>query len=147
MSAAAGVDEAALVQRARGVRERAYAPYSGFRVGAVAVTVDGDVFEGVNVENAAYGLSRCAEQSALQAMATAGVRAEVAVVAVAGDGDAPVTPCGACRQVIYEFGPRATVLASGERGDVLARPITELLPDAFGPARLARSTTPDGAGT
>lgn len=132
-----------LLAQASEVRLRAYAPYSGFRVGAVVLTVEGHRFEGVNVENASYGLSRCAEQSALQAMATAGVRSDVVAVAVVGDGDGVCTPCGACRQIIFEFGPDATVLASGERGDVLARSIRELLPHAFGPQRLG---TPDQPG-
>lgn len=140
-SATPGPDRAELLEQAAAVRRRAYAPYSGFHVGAVVVTADGDRFEGVNVENASYGLSRCAEQSALQTMITAGVRSEVTTVAVVCDGDAPCTPCGACRQIIYEFGPRATVVSRGGGGEVLERHITALLPDAFGPARLAEPGT------
>jgi cytidine deaminase len=131
-------DEADLLRRARAVRERAYAPYSGFRVGAVVVTGDGEVFEGVNVENASYRLTSCAEQSAIVSMVSAGVRGPVVAVAVVGDGRDPCTPCGACRQTIFEFGPDATVYASGDGGRPLVARITELLPHGFGPKRLSQ---------
>lgn len=131
-------DEADLLRRARDVRSRAYAPYSDFHVGAVVLTEDGQLFEGANVENAAYPLSACAESNALRAMASAGVRSDVIAVAVVGDGDDPCTPCGACRQVIFEFGPDATVYASGDAGRPLVTHIRELLPYAFGPRRLSQ---------
>lgn len=127
----------ALVDRARTLRRRAYAPYSGFHVGAVVLTVSGATFEGVNVENVSYRLTTCAEQAALAGMCAAGGREEVAVVVVAGDGDQPCTPCGACRQTIAEFGPQATVHATGGSGPVLSRPIGVWLPDGFTPRRLA----------
>jgi cytidine deaminase len=136
--APAHYDEAELLRRAREVRERAYAPYSGFRVGAVVVTADGHRFEGVNVENASYRLTTCAEQSAIAAMASAGVRSPIVAVAVVGDGDDPCTPCGACRQTVFEFGPDATVYASGDGGRPLVANIRELLPHGFGPMRLAQ---------
>jgi cytidine deaminase len=135
---AATYDEAELLRRAREVRERAYAPYSGFRVGAVIVTEDGHRFEGVNVENASYRMTTCAEQAAIATMATAGVRSPIVAVAVVGDGDDPCTPCGACRQTIFEFGPAAVVYASGDGGRPLVATITDLLPHGFGPARLAQ---------
>ncbi|MDX1620788.1 MAG: cytidine deaminase [Nitriliruptorales bacterium] len=131
-------DEAELLRRARAAKQRAYAPYSGFHVGAVVMTEDGHVFEGANVENSSYGLSRCAEQTAIQAMAAAGVRSPVVAVAVVGDGEDACPPCGACRQVIFEFGPDATVYASGDGGRPLVANITELLPHAFGPRRLSQ---------
>jgi len=134
----AAYDEADLLHRARAVRERAYAPYSGFRVGAVVLTEDGRIFEGVNVENAAYPLSGCAEQSAIHSMVAAGSRGAIVAVAVVGDGDAPCTPCGACRQVIFEFGSEAAVYASGDGGRPLITTIRELLPHAFGPLRLGQ---------
>lgn len=134
----AELDDAELLRRAREVRLRAYAPYSHFRVGAVVVTEDGDVFDGVNVENASYRMTTCAEQSALVTMITAGVRSPVAKVAVVGDGEDPCTPCGACRQTIFEFGPDATVLSSGDGGRPLVTHITELLPYGFGPTRLSQ---------
>ena len=131
-------DPAELLRHAAQLRAHAYAPYSGFRVGAVVVTADGQVFEGVNVENASYRLTSCAEQSALVSRATSGNRSPVVAVAVVGDGDEPATPCGGCRQTIFEFGPDATVHCAG--GDALDTPvtthITELLPYAFGPHRL-----------
>lgn len=135
---ATGFDEAELLRRAREVRSRAYAPYSGFRVGAVVVTAQGHWFEGVNVENASYRLTTCAEQTAIATMATAGIRDEIVAVATVGDGKDPCTPCGACRQTIFEFGPEAVVYASGDGGRPLVTPITELLPHAFGPRRLSQ---------
>lgn len=132
---AAGLDE--LLERARALRERAYVPYSRFRVGAVVVTTDGGCFEGVNVENASYRLTCCAEQTAIVSMVAAGVQGPIAAVVVAGDGDEPCTPCGACRQTIYEFGPEATVYAAGDAGPPLAEAISALLPHGFGPKRLA----------
>ena len=129
-------DEADLLRRARTVRERAYAPYSGFRVGAVVVTEDGAAFEGVNVENASFRLTTCAEQGAVAAMVAAGVRGPVVAVAVVGDGPRPCTPCGACRQTLYEFGPDAVVYASGDAGRPLVSRVAQLLPHGFGPAHL-----------
>ena len=135
-------DASELLRHAAQVRLHAYAPYSGFRVGAVVVTADGQVFEGVNVENASYRLTSCAEQSALAARAASGNRSPVVAVAVVGDGDEPATPCGGCRQTIHEFGPDATVYCAG--ADALDAPldthITELLPYAFGPDRLGVDT-------
>ena len=135
---AASYDEADLLRRAREARSRAYAPYSNFRVGCALVTEDGQLFTGANVENAVYPLSACAEQTALRTMAAAGVRSPVVAVAVVGDGDDPCTPCGGCRQVIFEFGPDATVYASGDGGRPLIATIRELLPHAFGPRRLSQ---------
>ena len=129
-------DEADLLRRARAARERAYAPYSQFRVGAIVVTAEGEAFEGVNVENASFRTGTCAEQAAIAVMVAAGVRGPVVAVAIVGDGPDPCTPCGACRQVILEFGPQALVYASGDAGRPLIRSIAELLPEAFGPRRL-----------
>ena len=130
-------DVAELLGQAREVRERAYVPYSRFRVGAVVVTADGQRFEGANVENASYRLTSCAEQSAISAMASSGSRGPITAVAVIADGDAPCTPCGACRQTILEFGPDAVIHASGEGGRTLTTTIGELLPHSFGATRLA----------
>ena len=133
-------DPAELLRQARSRRQRAYAPYSHLRVGAVVVTQDGQMFEGVNVENASFRMTTCAEQAAIAAMATAGVRSPIAGIAVVGDGEDPCTPCGACRQMIYEFGPDATVYASGDGGRPLVAHISELLPHGFGPRRLAQAS-------
>ena len=132
---------AELVAAARGARERSYAPYSGFRVGAALLTAQGDVVTAANVENASYGLAICAERSAVVAAVAAGSRSFQAI-AVAGNGPDPVTPCGACRQVLREF-PRGVdleVLCAGEAGDaLLTTTLGDLLPESFGPEDLAGS--------
>jgi len=129
-------DSEELLARARELRGHAYAPYSGFHVGAVVLTAGGRRFEGVNVENVSYRLTTCAEQAALATMCAAGARDEVIAVAVAGDGPDPCTPCGACRQTIAEFGPRAVVHAAGATGATLSVPIGDLLPHTFTVERL-----------
>jgi cytidine deaminase len=118
-----------LLAAAREAFAHAYAPYSGFRVGAALRAADGGIDRGANVENASYGLSRCAEQSAVQAMASRGARRLVEVVVVA-DADPVATPCGACRQVLAEFGPDASVFLVGPRGAWRTR-VGDLLPDGF----------------
>lgn len=130
------LDEADLLRRARAARQRAYVPYSHFHVGAVVVTADGEVVEGANVENASYGLTMCAERVAIGTMAASGLRGPIVAVAVVGDGADPLTPCGACRQVIFEFGADAVVYGSGDGGHPIRSTIRELLPRAFGPMRL-----------
>ena len=131
------LDEAALeglVEAARAVREHAYAPYSGFAVGA-ALLAEGRVFTGVNVENASYPISVCAERNAVAAMGAAGER-RVDAVAVVTDGATPTPPCGGCRQCLWEFGPEAVVLAVTLKGERARWPLAELLPHAFGPSDL-----------
>jgi len=122
---------AKLLKAARKVMKNAHAPYSKFRVGAAILLSDGKVFSGCNVENASYGLSNCAERTAIfSAVAQCGPGIEIRAVAVANAQDAPSSPCGACRQVIYEFGPDATVFFPGADGPKRAH-ITELLPEGF----------------
>jgi cytidine deaminase len=133
------LDEADLLHRARAARQRAYAPYSHFHVGAVVVTADGEVYEGANVENASYGLTMCAERVAIGSMAASGQRGPIIAVAIVGDGDDALTPCGACRQVIHEFGPEAVVYGSGDGGRPVKAAIRDLLPHAFGPMRLGQA--------
>ena len=126
---------AELVAAARAARDRAYAPYSNFRVGAALLTEQGDVVTAGNVENASYGLAICAERSAVVAAVAAGSRSFTAV-AVAGNGPDPITPCGACRQVLREFprGADLEVLCAGESGDqLLTTTLGALLPESFGP--------------
>jgi cytidine deaminase len=100
---------AELVRRALAVRQRAYAPYSHFHVGAAVLTASGTIYEGCNVENASYGLCICAERSAIAAAIAAGQR-DLLAIAVVGGTDSPATPCGACRQVMVEFAPNMLVL-------------------------------------
>ena len=121
---------------ARAAGERAYAPYSRFHVGAALLADDGRVIPGANVENASYGLSMCAERTAAFRAASEGVRRLVAV-AVAASNEEPTWPCGACRQVLWEFGPDMIVVSEGAGGRREERRLADLLPDAFGPADLA----------
>ncbi|MDQ7858995.1 MAG: cytidine deaminase [Armatimonadota bacterium] len=125
----------ALVRAARAARSAAYAPYSGFAVGAAVLTASGAVVAGCNVENASYGLSVCAERVAVQRAVAEGHRALVAVAVASGPAAAP--PCGACRQVLLEFGVR-TVLVDrpGRAPRVLA--LRTLLGQPFEPAALQR---------
>ncbi len=121
---------------AREARDRAYAPYSSFQVGAALLTDDGRIFTGANVENASYGLSMCAERTAAFRAASEGVRS-FAAIAVVASNDAPAWPCGACRQVLWELGPEMVVVTEGLGGHREERPLADLLPKAFGPADLA----------
>ena len=134
------MDEADLLSQARAVRQRAYAPYSHFHVGAAVLTADGRIHVGANVENASYGMTMCAERVAIGSMLTSGDRGPIVAVAVVGDGEDPLTPCGACRQVIFEFGPEAVVYGSGDGGRPSRSTIRELLPHAFGPIRLGQGS-------
>ncbi len=125
-----------LLDRAREVRARAYAPYSGFTVGAALLAEDGRVFTGVNVENASYGLTNCAERVAVGKAVSEGVRRFRAVAVVGPEDDQPCAPCGACRQVLHEFGPALLVLTPDGRGGFRAATAADLLPGAFEESRL-----------
>jgi cytidine deaminase len=120
-----------LEQAARKVMRNAHAPYSNFHVGAAILLSNGRIFSGCNVENASYGMTNCAERTAIfSAVAALGPKIEIRAVAVTTDHDCACAPCGACRQVIYEFGPDATVFFQGAHGARQAH-ITELLPEGF----------------
>jgi cytidine deaminase len=122
---------ARLLRAARKVMKNAYAPFSNFRVGAAILTSTGQVFVGCNVENSSYGMTNCAERTAIfSAIAKGGPELEIRAVAVANDHGVPCSPCGACRQVIYEFGPSAVIYYQGATGPK-QNLITELLPEGF----------------
>ena len=133
-----------LLRRAREAKVRAYAPYSGFRVGAALRTDTGDIFVGVNVENVSFGLTLCAERSAIAAMiSAAGPRTLIDTIAVVGDGQDALLPCGACRQVLAEFGPDTRVLGSGDGGVPIVTTVGQLLPRPFSAVRLGQGRNRD----
>jgi len=120
-----------LERAAAKVMRNAHAPYSNFRVGAAILLTNGKIFSGCNVENASYGMTNCAERTAIfSAVAELGPKIEIQAVALTNDQGVACSPCGACRQVIYEFGPDATVFFLGANGPKRAH-ITELLPEGF----------------
>ena len=130
----------ALLARAREARAYAYAPYSRFPVGAALLAADGRVFTGCNVENASYGLANCAERVAIGKAVSEGAREFVAIAVTGPEDTQPCAPCGACRQVLYEFGAELPVVfpSPGAEGYGVST-MGELLPNAFGPARLTES--------
>ena len=130
------VEDKHLLQAAREVRERAYAPYSNFFVGAAVLCSSGKVYAGCNVENAAYPAGICAERSALSAAIAAGERDVMRLVVVA-DSPRPVPPCGMCRQVIAELAPHARVLLANLNDAQQETTPQALLPGAFGPSDIA----------
>jgi cytidine deaminase len=120
-----------LLRLAKQAMKRAYAPYSKFHVGAAILLSNGKIFSGCNVENASYGMTNCAERTAIfSAIAALGPKIEIRAVSVVNDHGVPCSPCGACRQVIYEFGPDATIFFQSADGPKQAH-ITELLPEGF----------------
>lgn len=131
-------DPKELLRRAREARANAYAPYSRFQVGAALLDEAGRVHTGVNVENASYSLTTCAERTAVVKAFSEGARAFRAVAVVGPrDGEA-CAPCGSCRQVLHEADPRMLVVTDGEGGEPQVTPLAELLPGAFGGGALAR---------
>jgi cytidine deaminase len=124
-------DREHLIQEARNATRHAYAPYSKYKVGAALITAEGELFTGCNVENSSYGLTNCAERTAIfLAIARSGPALRIDAIAVVNDQGSPCSPCGACRQVIYEFGPEALVVFQSADGwrEV---PIGGLLPEGF----------------
>ncbi|WP_100963855.1 cytidine deaminase [Bosea sp. FBZP-16] len=136
MSAEPDLD--ALFAAALAAQQKAYAPYSRFKVGAAILADDGKVYPGCNVENAAYPVGACAEAGAISAMIAGGAGAIRAIVVI-GDGAELVTPCGACRQRIREFAaPETPILIAGPDGIRARFSLAELLPASFGPANLPK---------
>ncbi len=125
-----------LIEAAREASRAAYCPYSAFRVGAAVMSASGRIFSGCNVENASYGLTICAERNAVFQAVAAGETQLVAVV-VYTPTPVPTAPCGACRQVLNEFGPEAEVWCVCDSEDAIRARLTDLLPRAFGPGNLA----------
>ena len=121
---------------AKAAASQAYAPYSKFRVGAAVLTPTGKVYAGCNVENASYGLCNCAERTAIFTAVAAG-ESELRCMVVYTPTKTVTAPCGACRQVIYEFGPEARVISFCNGAQTIDVSIGALLPGAFGPADLA----------
>ncbi|MFX3674418.1 MAG: cytidine deaminase [Paenisporosarcina sp.] len=131
------MDKLQLMEESKIARENAYVPYSKFKVGAALLTKDGKVYHGCNIENAAYSMTNCAERTAMFKAVSEGVR-EFASLAVVADTDGPVSPCGACRQVIAEFcEPHMPVYLINLKGNVQETTVAGLLPGAFSPEDLA----------
>jgi cytidine deaminase len=119
-----------LIEKAKRAREHAYAPYSKFKVGAALLTKSGTVYTGANVENATFGLTVCAERVALFKAITNGEK-DFVKIAVVADKDEPVTPCGACRQVLSEFASDLKIICANLKGKTKKYSLRKLLPEAF----------------
>ncbi len=130
-----GIDREDLLMRARAARAMAYAPYSGFMVGAALLDASGRVWTGCNVENAAYGCTICAERTALLKAISEGTR-DFTAIAVVGSGGGPAEPCGQCRQTLVEFNPGLEVILEDAEGRPHSHRLDEMLPWYFGPQRL-----------
>ena len=119
-----------LIKEAEKARKSAYTPYSKFNVGAAILISDGKIFTGCNIENASFGLTVCAERVAvLKAISEGSTKFDA--IAIVGDTNRPCSPCGACRQVISEFGKDIKIIMSNLKGDIKIKKICELLPEAF----------------
>lgn len=125
------MDKTKLIQAAVKARENAYVPYSKFGVGAALKTKDGKIYQGANIENASFGLTNCAERTAIFKAVSEG-QLDFDSIAVVADTKTPVSPCGACRQVMAEFfEPNAKIYLTNLKGDILETTVEKLLPGAF----------------
>jgi cytidine deaminase len=123
------MDMESLIRAAKEAREKAYSPYSNFKVGAAVMTPSGKIYSGCNIENVSYGLTNCAERTAIYKAVSEGEHSFVALAVVA-DTEGPVAPCGACRQVIAEFGIEQIILGN-IKGHTKILSLEEILPYAF----------------
>ena len=128
------MEDKELIAVAKKYREYSYSPYSKFKVGAAVITKAGNVYGGCNIENSSYPVTNCAERTAIFKAVSEGER-DISAIAVVGDTDGPCSPCGACRQVIAEFGINRIIMAN-LKGDVKVVTLEELLPFAFTPEDL-----------
>jgi cytidine deaminase len=124
-----------LIAQAKDASKSAYCPYSRFPVGAAVLSKTGDIYAGCNVENASYGLTICAERNAVFQMVARG-KQTIAVLVIYTPTQQPASPCGACRQVMNEFGPQARVISVCDGPDRIDTTVDKLLPGAFGPTNL-----------
>ena len=129
MSENLSIEDQKLIEEAKEARKASYSPYSKFAVGAALRTADGRIYRGTNIENASYGLTNCAERTAIFKAVSEGKR-EFEALAIIADSDSPCSPCGACRQVMAEFQVKKIILAN-LKGEVRITTIAELLPSAF----------------
>lgn len=129
------IDWDTLAREARAAARHAYVPYSRFAVGAAILTADGKIVRGCNVENASFGMTNCAERTAIFSARADGME-EVLAVCIYTPTDVPTPPCGACRQVLNEFGPDMAVRAICNGPDIIDTTLSRLLPGAFGPKNL-----------
>lgn len=131
MNGEARLDIQILIEKAKEARKNAYAPYSNFQVGAAVLTKNKQVYHGCNIENASYGLTNCAERTAIFKAVSEGDK-EIEAIVVIGDTDGPISPCGACRQVMAEFLKEDTkVILTNLKGDIVETTINKLLPGSF----------------
>lgn len=133
------MDKARLIHESKKARQFAYSPHSNFSVGAALLDEDGKIYHGCNIENASYGLTNCAERTAIFTAISAGVR-KFKALAIVGDTDDPITPCGACRQVMIEFfDENMPIFCTNLKGDVYETTVGKLLPGAFSKEDLAHA--------
>lgn len=135
------VEISKIIEAAKKARENAYIPYSNFSVGAALLTEEGDIITGCNIENASFGLTNCAERTAIFKAISEGMT-KFQALAVVADSPQPISPCGACRQVIAEFcHPDMPIYLTNIKGDLKKTTIKELLPDAFNSEDMNDDTT------
>ena len=123
------MEDQELIELARKAREFSYSPYSKFKVGAALITNEGKVYSGCNIENASFGITNCAERTAIFKAVSEGAR-EIDTIAIIADSDGPCSPCGACRQAMAEFKVKRVIMAN-LKGEVKAVSLAELLPYSF----------------